>query len=260
MHLAVVGGSGVDVTDLLEDLDLRTVRTSYGDVDLEVGRRSGGEVAFLRRHGAGHTLPPHRVNYRANIAALNEIGVGRIIATAAVGGVAEHLTPGTLAVIDDFIDLTRDRASTYHDGGERGVVHLDVTRPYCDELRALLTRTGANRSLPVHDGGVYVCTEGPRFETAAEIAMIAGIGGDVVGMTGVPEVVLARELGLCYASIAMVTNVAAGLRSEPLSHGEVLEAQRANSANLATLLDAVLDRVPVERGCSCGPAPEPVSG
>jgi 5'-methylthioadenosine phosphorylase len=258
--LAIVGGSGVDVRALLDDPDDRTVTTPYGEASATTGRLAGTEVVFLPRHGRGHTDPPHRVNYRANVAALEQLGVERILATAAVGSMRGELRPGTFAIIEDFLDFTRGRDATFHDGGEDGVVHVDVTWPYCEQLRDTLLEVGERESVPVHDGGVYVCVEGPRFETASEIQMFRKLGGDVAGMTGAPEVVLARELGLCYATIAMVTNLAAGLRPEPVSHEEVLEAQAANADALAHLLLAAVPTVPQERACGCDVRPGPVGG
>lgn len=260
MTVAIVGGSGVDVTSLLDDVDRHAVRTDHGTVEVASGGLGGRDVAFLQRHGRGHTVPPHRVNYRANIAALAELGVRRVLATAAVGSMRPELPMGTFVVIDDFLDFTRGRPATYHDGGDDGVVHVDVTWPYCDELRGSVLAAGRAAQLPVHDGGVYTCVEGPRFETVTEIRMFQQLGGDVAGMTGVPEVVLARELGLCYATIAIVTNLAAGLRPEPLSHEEVLAAQEANAANLARLVRDAVVQVPEERGCDCPGPTQPVGG
>lgn len=259
-RLAIVGGSGVEVTTLLDGVRRETVTTDYGEVGVDIGRLDPWEVVFLRRHGRGHTIPPHRVNYRGNVAALAALGVTRVLATAAVGSLTPDLGPGTFAVIDNFLDFTDGRPQTFHDGGEAGVAHVDVTWPYCAELRSVVLERGRAGELPVHDGGVYACTQGPRFESAAEIRMLAGVGADVAGMTGVPEVVLARELGLCYASLAMVTNLAAGLRPEPVTHGEVLDAQRANADTLARLLREVLPAVPAERGCSCSDRPQPIGG
>jgi 5'-methylthioadenosine phosphorylase len=259
-RLAILGGSGVDVGALLSGVRRETASTAYGDVDVEIGAFGPWEVVFLRRHGRGHTVPPQRVNYRANVAALAGLGVTRVLATAAVGSLNPDLGLGTFAVIDNFLDFTQGRSSTFHDGGDEGVVHADVTWPYCPEIRSVVLERGRSADLPVHDGGVYACTQGPRFESAAEVRMLAQLGGDVVGMTGVPEVVLARELGLCYATLAMVTNLAAGLRPEPVTHAEVLDAQRANTDTLARLLDEVVPAVPADRGCGCPARPQRIGG
>ena len=260
MRVAIVGGSGVDVTALLDGVQERAVRTPFGDAVVAVGGWQGREVVFLRRHGRGHTLPPHRVNYRANIAALDELGCRRVIATAAVGALTPACDLGDLVAIDQFLDFTSGRESSFHDGGPDGVVHVDVTAPYCTDIRDTLLGVGREQGVTVHDGGTYVCAQGPRFETAAEIRMFQQLGGSVVGMTGVPEVVLARERGLCYATVAAVTNLAAGLRPDPVTHKEVLEAQAANAQRLAAVLTATLSALPDEKRCGCALAPGPVGG
>jgi len=157
-------------------------------------------------------------------------------------------------LVDQFLDFTKQRQSTFFTGGEKGVVHIDMTEPYCPHLRQLLSRAAANRELELVQQGVYVCTEGPRFETPAEIRMYRQLGGDVVGMTSVPEVVLAREAEICYATIAMVTNYAAGISPTPLTHSEVLETMASNTGKLQNLLLEVLALLPPKRECRCGQA------
>lgn len=256
MRAAIIGGSGVDVTALLGGVQTRNVDTPFGGVEVEAGSYQGQEVGFLRRHGPGHSVPPHRINYRANVWALREIGVERVLTTAAVGSLREEMAPGHFVIVDQFLDFTKQRSSTFHEGGPEGVVHVDVTEPFCPQLRELLVSHGTSLDLAVHDGGVYVCAEGPRYETGAEIRAFAMLGGDVVGMTVVPEVVLARELGLCYANVASVTNVAAGLSDQPLSHEDVLRAQAGLAEGLERLLAAVLGDIPEERTCPCPAKPE----
>lgn len=251
MRVAIIGGSGVDATALLEGAGEREIETPFGEVTVEAGTFHGQEIGFLRRHGPGHSVPPHRINYRANIWGLRELGVERLVTTAAVGSLREEMGPGHFVIVDQFLDFTKQRVSTFHEGGPEGVVHVDVTDPFCPDLRELLVSHGTSLDIPVHDGGVYVCAEGPRYETAAEIRAFAMLGGDLVGMTVVPEVVLARELGLCYANISSVTNVAAGLTDEPLSHEEVLQAQAGSAQRLEQLLTAVLADIPEERTCPC---------
>lgn len=249
---AVIGGSGVYRLELLADARERRVDTPYGTVTLQVGRVGDLEVAFLARHGSGHALPPHRVPYRANVWALAAWGARWVVATHAVGSLRPELAPGHLVVVDQFIDQTRQRASTFFEGGPEGVVHVDLTSPYCPELRAAAATAAESVGWVVHRGGVYVCTEGPRFETPAEIRAFAAWGGDVVGMTGVPEVVLAREAGLCYASLALVTNYAAGLAGAPLTAEEVfalLERQRERLRQLLGRLLAALPGLAGECGC-----------
>lgn len=250
-EMAFIGGTGVYDPGILTEVRSEKVTTPYGEAELNLGRCHGRNVVFLARHGAGHAVPPHRVNYRANIAALKKLGVTAVLATAAVGSLNPAMRPGHFVAVDQFIDLTRLRPQTFFEGNGAGVVHTDMTEPYCPHLRELLLRAGESLNLTVHAGGTYVCTEGPRFETAAEIRMIRLLGGDLVGMTGVPEVVLARELGLCYSTVAMVTNFAAGLSPAPLSHAEVLEAMAQYGENLKRLAMLVIDRLDEARTCPC---------
>lgn len=256
MKVAIIGGTGVYNADWLTDREQMTVATVYGQARLIRGRFADHEVFFLSRHGSGHVTPPHKINYRANIRALHELGIKKVIATAAVGSLRRELEPGHWVVIDQFIDFTKSRVQTFYDGDGQGVVHVDVTEPYCPDLRATLKEQAEQIGVRIHEDGTYVCTEGPRFETPAEIRLFAQLGGSVVGMTGVPEVVLARELGMCYAALAMVTNFAAGISPTPLTHREVAEVMENNSSNLHVLLQNVLTRIEEKGNCSCGVLPE----
>ncbi|HEY8391381.1 MAG TPA: S-methyl-5'-thioadenosine phosphorylase [Capillibacterium sp.] len=251
MEMAIIGGTGVYDPGILSNLREIEVQTPYGPVKPKVGEYHGMEVAFLPRHGAGHSVPPHRVNYRANIWGLRRLGVKRIIATTAVGSLNPQMRPGEMVVIDQFLDFTKGRPSTFFEGGPHGVVHVDYTEPYCPELRAEILKAAAQLGYKAHDGGVYVCTEGPRFETPAEIRMFAKLGGDVVGMTNVPEVVLAREAGICYATISMVTNFAAGMAAGPLTHEEVVALMQENTQRIRQVIMTVIGMLPKERHCSC---------
>lgn len=179
------------------------------------------------------------------------MGVRRVLATAAVGSINEAMNPGDFVIIDQFIDFTKARVQTFFDDGEQGVVHVDVTEPYCPELRAALIEIGQEMGLSLHKSGTYFCVEGPRYETAAEIRAARILGGDVVGMTNIPEAVLAREAGLCYATIAMVTNMGAGMTNRPLSHDEVVEVMARNTKNVRQLALDALVQVSKERACSC---------
>lgn len=258
--VAIIGGTGLYDPAMLQGAQARTVRTPYGTATFHVGRVGAREVAFLPRHGQSHAIPPHRVNYRANIWALADLGVRRCLASAACGSLRPELAPGTLVLCDQFLDWTRGRAGTFFDGGDTGVRHVDMTEPYCPELRAQLILAAGRLGLGLAPGATYVCTEGPRFETPAEIRAYAFLGGDLVGMTGVPEVVLAREAGICYASVAIATNYAAGLAGRPLSHAEVVEAMaRATDGIRRLMLEAIgqLD----EASCGvCPPSPDPLRG
>ena len=249
--IAIIGGTGVYHPGILDNVSEQVLENDYGQARVAIGTYEGMEVAFLARHGAGHSVPPHRINYRANIFALHLLGVERIIATAAVGSLNPNMKPGDFVLVDQFLDFTRGRESTFYDGDTHGVIHCDMTVPYCEELRAVLGKVAIGQGIPVHEGGVYVCAEGPRFETAAEIRMYRQLGGDVVGMTSVPECVLARELGICYACIGTVTNYAAGIVPGKLTHSEVVEIVSANTAHTRKLLMDTLALISEARGCGC---------
>jgi len=251
VRIAIIGGSGVYDPGILANIDEKKIDTPYGTAVLKVGTYQNEEVGFMPRHGEKHSLPPHQVNYRANIWALKMLKVERVLATAAVGSLNPEFKPGEFVIVNDFLDFTKTRTYTFFEGGEMGVVHTDFTTPYCPELRQVLVETAAGLGMKAHDGGVYACTEGPRFETPAEIRMISQLGGELVGMTNVPEVILAHEVGLCYSLIAMVTNMAAGIATTPLSHEEVLEVMSRNGRNLRELVMQAIPRIPPERHCSC---------
>lgn len=212
---AVIGGSGLTSMPGLQIIHRQLVRTPWGEPSGPVtfGELGGRVIAFLPRHGQGHTIAPHLVNYRANMHALAKVGVQRVIGVAAVGGIHENCTPGRLVIADDLIDYTWGRAHSYFEGGVTGtpVNHVDFTHPYCAALRQALTGAVESAKVDALDGGVYAATQGPRFETPAEIRRLKNDGGDVVGMTGMPEAGLARELGMCYANLSVVVNPAAGL-------------------------------------------------
>lgn len=210
--LAVIGGSGLSHLANLEVTDRRAVSTPYGEPSglLSVGRIGGRALLFLARHGNGHTIAPHEVNYRANLWALRQEGARAVVAIAAVGGIRGDLAPGALAVPHQLIDYTWGRRATFFEGPGVAVTHVDFTEPFSHPLRARVLRAAADCGEAVADGGVYAVTQGPRLETAAEIVRLERDGADVVGMTGMPEAALARELGLEYAMIAVVANHAAG--------------------------------------------------
>ncbi len=251
LKVAVIGGTGVYNQTLLDNEKEITVKTRFGTTLMQQGEYRGREVYFLARHGGGHSVPPHMVNYKANIAALKNLGVDAVIATAAVGTLRQDMPPGSRVVIDQFIDFTKCRPLTFYEGEDGLVVHTDVTKPYCSEIRAAIMSAGTALGQKMIDGGCYVCCEGPRFETPAEIKMIAQWGGDLVGMTNVPEVVLAREAGLCYATIALPTNYAAGLSTTPLTHKEVLEEMDKDKAALEELIGACITEIKPDHSCSC---------
>ena len=210
--IAIIGGSGLYQLDNLEITARRIVRTPYGEPAgaLTFGRILGRDAIFLARHGYGHTLAPHEVNYRANLWALQAQGVTRVIAVATVGGIAPELGAGSIVLPDQIIDYTWGRPSTYFEGAEQPVTHVDFTYPYSDELRKLALASAKEAGVGVVDGGTYAAVQGPRLETKAEIDRLERDGATMVGMTGMPEAALARELGLGYAHLCVVVNPAAG--------------------------------------------------
>jgi len=223
--LGIIGGTGLTQLANLEITHRQVARTPYGEPSgaLTFGRICGQEVIFLARHGYGHTIPPHEVNYRANLWALKDHGVDRVVSVATVGGIHADLIPGTLVIPDQIIDYTHGRATTYFAGSDKPVTHLDFTFPYCDAMRTALLQAAAGAGISLRDGGVYGAVQGPRLETAAEINRMERDGADMVGMTGMPEAYLARELALCYAAVGAVVNHAAGrgLSTEGIHMGEI---------------------------------------
>ena len=210
--LAIIGGSGMTQLSNLEISRRQIMRTPYGEPSgpLTFGKLSNKDIVFLARHGHGHTIPPHAINYRANLWALHSLQPSHVIAVASVGGIRSDLTPGRLVMPDQIIDYTYGRKFTYFDGTDQPVTHIDFTVPYSQQTRTLLLAAAKNANETIFDGGVYAATQGPRLETAAEINRLERDGADMVGMTGMPETALARELGLNYATIAVVANYAAG--------------------------------------------------
>lgn len=259
IRTAIIGGTGVYDPKMLTEIKELSIDTPYGNVVVTSGTYEGQEVAFIARHGKGHSIPPHLINYRANIHALKQIGVENIIATTAVGSLNQAMEPGHFVLVDQFLDFTKSRCQTFFEGGKKGVVHVDVTEPYCSRLRSVLAKAAEDLKVPYHQGGTYVCTEGPRFESPAEIKMFAKLGGDLVGMTNVPEVILAREAEMCYATVSMVTNFAAGISPQALTHGEVLETMAQNSENFKKLIMTTLSRLKSE-DCSCRKALQEYGG
>ncbi|MHA1304395.1 MAG: S-methyl-5'-thioadenosine phosphorylase [Candidatus Heimdallarchaeaceae archaeon] len=256
---AVIGGSGF--YDLFEEATEINVKTPYGKVrNITKVELDDKVIFFLPRHGPKHSVPPHLINYRANIYALHRLNVDEIIATNAVGSIKEEIKPGDFLIPDQFIDATKNRVLTFFDGrtnvefrdGTRreGVVHLDYTEPYCPRIRKQLRNIATKIGEKVHEKGTYVCFEGPRFETPAEIKMYQKIGADVAGMTTVPEAVLARELRMCYATICMITNYGAGMQ-EKVTHDEVVELFEEKSAIIKKIIkEAVISEIE-NKECNC---------
>jgi 5'-methylthioadenosine phosphorylase len=255
--VAIIGGSGLYSMESLEGAKRISVRTPYGRVsEITVGKLCGKAVAFLPRHGSGHALPPHLVNYRGNIWALRELGVKRVLAATSCGSLNPRMKPGHLTVLSQFIDFTKSRPSTFYEGGKRGVAHVDMTEPYCPDLRARLIEAARRLGLRVHGKAVYACTEGPRFETPAEIRALRILGADLVGMTNVPECVLAREAEMCYAAVGIVTNFAAGMAGRKLTYDEVIEVVRGSAETIHRIFGEVISGLTEKRECECGRAME----
>ncbi len=239
-RLAIIGGTGLEQMAGVESVQRSRVETPYGTPSSELMRvtLNGRELIFLSRHGEDHSIPPHRVNYRANLWALNELGVDSIVAVAAVGGITERMGPGHIAIPDQIIDYTWGRDHTFHDGPE--VEHIDFSWPYCGELRGELLDAAASSSVDVVDGGTYGATQGPRLESAAEIQRMEQDGCDIVGMTGMPEASLARELGICYACCAVSANWAAGKSSQEITMDEITQNLKTGMDRVGAVLQALL--------------------
>ena len=241
--LAIIGGTGLTQLANLEITHRQVMRTPYGEPSgaITFGRLRQHEVLFIARHGYGHTIPPHEVNYRANLWALQDQGAQQVISVAAVGGIRADLSPGSIVLPDQIIDYTSGRAFTFFDGREHPVTHIDFTQPYHPKLRQKILQAAKLAKVKCMDGGVYAATQGPRLETAAEINRLERDGADMVGMTGMPEAALAKELGLSYAAIAVVVNHAAGRGS---SHDGVhMETVAAVAQPVMASVRAILECV-----------------
>jgi 5'-methylthioadenosine phosphorylase len=246
-EIGVFGGSGFYA--FLDDVEQVDIETPYGapSAPLFIGEIGGKRVAFLPRHGVHHELPPHRIPYRANVWAMREAGVRRIIGPCASGALQADLQLGEFVVCDQFVDRTTGRADTFYDGPE--TTHVSAADPYCPELRRLLVDTARELAIPVRDGGTVVTIQGPRFSTRAESKWFQDAGWHMINMTAYPEGYLARELELCYANISMVTDHDVGVEgAQPVSHEAVLEVFTENNERLRELLFAVIPKI--------GPQPE----
>lgn len=242
--IGIIGGSGVyEITQKADKVEKKLVKTDYGEVEVSILDIFSKEVAFIPRHASGHSIPPHKINFRANIDALKSVGVTQIIATNSVGSMNLEMPPGSFVIPDDFLDFSQDRKKTFY---EDKVVHIDVTEAYCPTLRDILAKSG-----DVILGGTYVCTEGPRFETPAEIKMFKMLGGDLVGMTGLPEVTLAREREICYNSICIVSNYASGISEQELTIDEVFEMVKEKEGELMDLIYNFIKNSDDSSDCAC---------
>jgi 5'-methylthioadenosine phosphorylase len=255
--VGVFGGSGF--YSLVEGpVELVTVQTPYGapSDDVVLGRIGDLRVAFLPRHGLHHRIPPHAINYRANVWAMAQLGVTRLIAPTAAGSLQPHIKPGDFVVCDQFVDRTYTREQTFFDGPR--VVHISSADPYCADLRVRSIAVGRELGITVHERGTVVVIQGPRFSTRAESRWFSNQGWEVINMTQYPEVVLARELQMCYVNIALITDYDAGLEGqsgiEPVSVAEVVQVMNANNARVRRLIEVLLPRLSDERACACARA------
>lgn len=252
MILGVIGGTGIDEMPEFASGRVIAVNTRFGEAHVVRDEQASKGVLFLPRHGLKHNAPPSQINYRAQMAALKKLRVTRAIGVCAVGSLSATIAPGSFVVMGDFIDLTRHRPSTFFDDPCGPVVHTDFTEPYCPVVSKALLEACLAAGISAHPRAVYVGVDGPRYESPAEIKLYARWGGDVIGMTNLPEVVLAREAGICYGTLGLVTNLAAGLGIEPLVHNDV----RASVAAMRPKLQAVLNKAlsilekPEECGCA----------
>ena len=246
---AIIGGTGVYSTG--DNKREKIVETKYGQVKLDIVNIDGEDIVFLARHGHSHSVPPHLINYRANMMALKEIGVDYIFATAAVGSCNKNYEPGDVVIIDDFIDFTKSRPITFFEGGDEPVKHVDMSDPYCKNMREKFYQHASSEDLVIKGDAVYICVEGPRFETASEIQMFIKLGGDVVGMTTVPEVVLAKELGMCYSTIGIITNWCTGVSGEIELH-DIEAAVDKNKDKISNICMKIFKEGLDKDNCTCG--------
>ena len=251
--IGIIGGTGVYDQESFEDIKKMKVYTPFGETSdlVSVGVYKDVKVAFIPRHGKNHTIPPHRVNYRANVWALKQLGAKRIIASTAVGSLREDYGPGTFVIPDQFIDRTKKRLDTFYEGGQ--VCHISAADPFCKQLRPFFIEAAQKLGLDVKKSGIYVCVEGPRFSTRAESKLFQMWKADIVGMTLYPECVLAREAELCYVSISMVTDYDVWAES-PVSTKEVIEKARESNEKLKKLILETLPQILKTKTCECGSA------
>ena len=243
VDLAIIGGTGLTSLKNLEIVRREVVHTPYGEPSgaLTFGNLCGTEVVFLARHGYGHTIPPHMVNYRANMWALKHAGVTRVIAICSVGGIRSDIGPATLTIPDQIIDYTWSRGHTFFEKDLKHVTHIDFTQPYCEDMRQALIAGAARAGIDVNVGGTYGATQGPRLESAAEIDRMERDGCDMVGMTGMPEVALAREIDLCYAACAVCANDAAGRGEGTIDMAQIETVLKGSMAQVRSLLEHTIN-------------------
>ena len=248
--IGIIGGTGVYDPELFKLKETVKLSTPYGapSDEIQIGDMEGVTVAFLQRHGREHTLPPHVVNYRANLWALKHCGVERVVSPCAVGSLQEEFEPGQIVIVDQFIDFTKKRDYTYYDGAK--TVHISTADPFCTELRELFAKEAKRIKVPHHKDGTYVCIEGPRFSSRAESQMFRAFA-DIIGMTLCPEVQLARELEICYLSLAMITDYDVWAE-HPVDVDTVVRTMAENLDKIKALIQAAVPKIPEARmRCEC---------
>lgn len=249
-EIGIFGGTGIYDPGLLQNVNEISIDTPYGKPSdsITLGTFNGRKVAFMPRHGKKHTIPPHMINYKANIWAFKELGIKRIIAPSAVGSLKEKIKPGHFALPSQFLDFTKSRNGSFSENGR--VIHISVADPFCSELQEVILKVVKNQDITLHKNCTYVCIEGPRFSTKAESKFFRSTGADIIGMTLVPECQLAREAQICYASISTITDYDVWAE-KPVTAKEVLETLSKNVALTKKLLTLLIDKIPKVRGCSC---------
>jgi 5'-methylthioadenosine phosphorylase len=259
--IGIIGGTGVEDTSLFGKLSPLVVNTPFGTAHGFEGKVDDKKIYFIARHGEHHSVPPHKIPYKANIFALKKLGVSEILSFTAVGALNTGLLPGSFVNTSQILDFTKGRDHTFFDGGNHPVCHVDFAYPYCPCMRERLNRVLVHLGLRHSKAGCYVVTEGPRYETAAEVRMFGLMGGDVAGMTQMPEAVLAREAEICYANCSVVTNLGSGLSSTALSHEEVTAMMAENAKNITRIMkEFITDDRPVSTVCHCHEAAKAVGG
>jgi len=251
--IGVFGGSGF--YSFLKDTETVEMDTPHGkpSAPITIGEVGGRRVAFIPRHGVNHEFPPHKVPYLANLWAMKELGVGRVLGPCATGSLQAHVKPGEFVICDQLVDRTRDRANTFYDGPV--TTHISFADPYCEIMRQTVITAGRALDIPLHERGTVVVIEGPRFSTRAESAWFASAGWEVINMTQYPEALLARELELCYANISLITDYDVGVEGvQPVTHEEVVRVFTDNNAKLRDLLFSVIPALPAQRHCRCATA------
>jgi len=251
-NIGIIGGTGVYNLNGIENAVSMVVETPYGAAPVKVGEIHGKKVAFLTRHGDNHSIAPGNINYRANLSALRQLGVKHLFATACSGSINPQYGVGDFVLIEQFMEFTKNRPASFFTGnnGEK-IAHVDNTNPYCMSLGQYVKDAAQAKGIEMKSGSTYCCTEGPRFETAAEIRMFRTLGGDLVGHTNYPEVALAREAEMCYTAIAIVSNMAAGISDNPITGVEVKDVMKDRLGVVQDLILEAIRSLPEDRDCGC---------